>query len=278
MDDRRLLLVTGKGGTGRSAVAAAVALDAARRGRRVLALALDAGIGLAAHLGLPPLTATPTAAGDIAAARVDPAAALDEYLRLRIALPGVTAASRVFAAVAETVPGVRDTVMLGKVVHEAARGPWDLVVADGPPTGQVTSYLRAPETIAGLVPSGTVRSQADWMAATLRAIGGLVVVATPEELPVMEARELLAEVADGVIPVAAVVANRVVEDVGVTAAAAAAERDLVRRAAARHDLAIRDRQAGHLDTLGPDRRLPLLFGVHRPAEVASRLAASWRAA
>lgn len=275
MLDHRLLLVTGKGGTGRSAVTAALALDAARRGRRVLALAFDDGAGLASHLAAPALTAQPVRSGDVSVARVDPAAALDEYLHLRIALPRVAAAGRVFAAVADTVPGVRDTVMIGKVLYEATRADWDVVVVEGPPTGQIESYLRAPAAIAALAPGGAVRRQAEWMAGTLREVGALVVVATPDELPVMEARELIAGVVDGVVRIGSVVANRAVPDIGVTPGAARTESDPMRRAAAEHDVAVRTHQARHLETLAADVVLPLLFGVHRPAEVAARLAIEW---
>ncbi|HAX82920.1 MAG TPA: hypothetical protein DCY40_10190, partial [Actinobacteria bacterium] len=212
MLERRLLLVTGKGGTGKSAVAASLALAAGRRGLRVLALAMDDGAGLARHLRAAPPGPLPERIGDVAVARVDPGAALDQYLRLRIRVPRLPAVSRMFAAMAETVPGVRDTVMIGKVIFESTRSRWDVVVADAPPTGQVLSYLGAPATIAGLVPTGAVRDQARWMEATLRdpRHSAAIVVATPEDLPVIEAAGFAVDIArTGSIPLGAVVANRV---------------------------------------------------------------------
>lgn len=274
---QRLLVVTGKGGTGRSAVAASLAAGAARRGARVLAVALDDGGGLAAHLGVPALGTTPTAAGDVQAARVEPAAALEEYLRIRIGIPRVAGAGRIFSAVADTVPGVRDTVMIGKVLHEATSDEWDVVVVDGPPTGQITSYLHAPRTIAGLVPAGVVRRQAETMEAALGdpTRTGLVIVATPEELPVIEAIALRDEVtADGSIAIGMVVANRVLPPAAFTAADARAARGR-RGDAARHHLAMSDQQRAHLAALGPDIELPLLFGVHTADEVTARLSTEW---
>lgn len=270
-------MVTGKGGTGRSAVAAALAIALARRGARTLALAFDAGDGLADHLGAPPLDTVPRPTHDVWAARVDPAVALDEYLRLRIAIPRVAGAGRVFAAVAETVPGVRDTVMIGKVLHEATSGNWDAVVVDGPPTGQVVSYLRAPRTIASLVPGGAVRRQALSMESVLADPGhaGLVIVATPEELPVIEATELRAFASsDGSIGVAAIVANRVLAPAGFSGEEAATARG-PRGDAGRHHLAALARQETHLGALGATVALPMLFGIHRADEVAARLSVHW---
>ena len=121
--------------------------------------------------------------------------------------------SRVFAAVVETVPGVRDTAMIGKIIFESTRPRWDLVVVDAPPTGQVSSFLEAPATIAGLVPGGAVRDQAAWMRSVLAdpRHTGLVVVATPEELPVIEAKSFIEDViASRTAAVAASVANAAV--------------------------------------------------------------------
>jgi anion-transporting ArsA/GET3 family ATPase len=274
--ERRLLLVTGKGGTGKSAVAASLAIAAGRRGLRVLALAMDGGAGLARHLRASPPGPLPQRCGDVSIALVDPGAALDQYLRLRVRVPRIAAVGRVFAAMADTVPGIRDTVMIGKVVFESTRSRWDLVVADAPPTGQVQSYLGAPATIAGLVPSGVVRDQASWMANTLAdpVHSAAVVVATPEELPAAEAAGFVADVArSGAIPLAAVVANRVLPAAdfpppapGDTGPAAEA---------ARLHLALVAEQGRHLEALAPTRTIPHLFGVHTPGETAERIADFW---
>lgn len=275
---RRLCVVTGKGGTGKSAVAASVAIAAGRQGMRVLALAMGSGAGLARHLGLPRIGHEPDAVGDVHAATVEPAAALDEYLRHRIRLPHLGAVARVFAAVVDTVPGVRDTVMIGKVVHESTLPAWDLVVVDAPPTGQVQSYLSAPSTIAGLVPGGAVREQAAWLRSLLENPDhtGVVIVATPEELPVIEAAAFRDEIATRVA-VTAVVANKVLPEAGFTAPAAGGSPSGPAGDAARFHAALVEAQQPHLAALRPDRLVPFLFGMHTPDETAARIADVWEA-
>ena len=217
MLDRRLLLVTGKGGTGRSALTAALAIRAARSGRQVLAAAMTDEAGLAAHLGRAVISYQPREIQPgLFAMTVQRSQALDEYLHLQLRLPRAAPLrplSKSLGLFADTVPGIREVITIGKVLYDARSGPWDLVVVDAPPTGQILSYLRAPDTIAALVPAGRVQEQAAWMAGTLAdpATTGLVVVTVPEELPVAETRETLAELAgEPLIPVAGVVHNRVV--------------------------------------------------------------------
>lgn len=270
MLDRRLLLVTGKGGTGRSTLAASLALRAAAAGRRVLAIAMDGGSGLAAHLHATHLGAEPHRVGPLSISRIDPASALDEYLRLRLHAPRLPGVSRPFAAVAEAVPGVRDTVMIGKVVHESVHGGWDLVVADTPPIGQVASLLRAPATVAGLVPTGAVRDQASWLRDHLTDPGhtGVVVVATPEELPVTEALTFLAE-SSGDAAVAAVVANKVL------APLAESPTGEPWSTVAAHHQALVNRQRPILQRLSAGIVLPHLLGQPTPGAVATALAGYW---
>ena len=276
--NRRLLLVTGKGGTGKSAVAASLAVAAGRRGLRVLALAMDHGAGLARHLRVTTLGPAPQRCGDVHVAVVDPVAALDEYLRMRVRVPRLAAVSRVFAAVVETVPGVRDTTMIGKVVFESTRPRWDLVVADAPPTGQVSSFLEAPATIAGLVPGGAVRDQAAWMRSVLAdpQHTGLVVVATPEELPVTEAKSFMAGVtASRIAAVVASVANKVLPAPDFDGSALAGTTDSSGRQAGALHLALIERQQGHLMDLKADRTIPFLFGMRTAGETTERIADLW---
>ena len=273
MLDRRLIIVTGKGGVGRSAVAAAIARVRAANGDRVLALAIDHGRGLAAHLGVSTLVHEPAAvAPGLHAAVVDPSSALEEYVRLQVRAP-MAVAGRVFRLLALTVPGVRDIVLVGKVWYESTRDDWDAVVVDAAPAGQIQSILRAPTTIAGLVARGTVHDQSARMAATLAdaAVTSLVVVATPEELPLTEAAEVIAAADDaGISPTRSLVLNRVLEPAGFTQPPTAPG---PARDAARLQLEIARAQTAHIDTVGADHLLPLLLGRHRPAEVATVLAA-----
>jgi len=279
MFNRALLLVTGKGGVGKSAVAAAAALHAAKQGRRVLLIGMTDAAGLAAHLRVGRLGTEPARVRPgLHALAIDPAAALDEYLRLRIKVPRLGIMTRAFGVLADTVPGIRDTIVIGKVVYEATRPEWDLVVADAPPTGQILSYLRAPATIQALVPGGRVREQAAWMRGVLSdpAVTGLLAVATPEELPVAETRETLDAMTDEALTkVAGVVANRVVPPLAIPQNRIDAEPPGPRRDAAELHRDVRHAQEAHLAALQPDVTFPLFFGLRTPGEVASRLSEMW---
>lgn len=267
-------MVTGKGGTGRSAIAAALAIAGGRHGRRVLALAVDSGVGLAHHLGCEGLGSEPQRVGHVAAARVDPARALDQYLRLRTRLPAAGSAARMFSALADAVPGVRDTLVLGKIVYEATRPHWDLVVVDADPTGRILSRLRAGSTVRGLVSRGPVREEAEWLDRVLAdpRHTAAVLVATPEDLPVSEAREFRDAIdAEPSIAIGEVVANRVLPDPDFTASQARATKGAAGAAATLH-LRLHRAQQAPLRALRAHRHLPLLFGLHTPAEVAQSLA------
>lgn len=274
MLDRRLLIVTGKGGTGRSAITAAIAIAGGRQGRRVLTLAVDSGVGLAHHLGSEGIGPDPQNIGHVAAARIDPARALDQYLRLRTRLPAAGSAARVFSALADAVPGVRDTLVLGKIVYESTRPHWDLVVVDADPTGRVLSRLRAGATVRRLVSRGPVREEAEWLERVLAdpRHTAAVLVATPEDLPVREANEFRDAIdTEPLVAIGEVVANRVLPDPDFTAAQARAATGSARAMATLH-LGLHRSQRAPLRALRAHRHLPFLFGLHTPAEVAESLA------
>jgi anion-transporting ArsA/GET3 family ATPase len=278
----RLVIITGKGGVGRSALAAALAIRAARTGRRTLAIAASDGHGLAAHLSLDALGYTPHEARDaLWAMVVEPGTALEEYLQRSLHLPILPPAGRALRVLAETVPGIRDTVVIGKILAEADAGEWDAVVVDGPPTGQIASHLAAPATIRRLIPSGRVRRQAAWMQERLAdpAATELIVLATPEELPVEETREALAELGgleeSPPISVSTVVCNRVLSDPGFGPADIPSDASPPVRGAARLHLELRAAQSSWKADLDPAVELPFLLGVRTPAEVAARLADLW---
>lgn len=275
--DRRLLIVTGKGGVGRSAVAAALALRAAHQGRRVLAVAAAEGLGL--HLGRRPLAYEPAEIrpglwGMVA----DPTSALDEYLRLQLHLPRLGPAVRPLRMLAEAVPGVRDTVVIGKILAEVRGRSWDLVVVDGPPAGHITSLLRAPTTILGLVGGGRIEEQAGWMRDLLadESATGLVVVALPEELPITETLETLGSMAaEPVASIAAVVLNRVLPDDVPASLLRSLPEGHARDAALLHRGLVATQHAWG-SRIAPSHHLPYLFGLQTPTEVAARLAEAWR--
>lgn len=273
MFDHRLLIVTGKGGVGRSAVASAIARSRVARGERVLAIAIDRGAGLATHLGAAALGHAPGPVfPGLSAAIVDPASALDDYVHTRASSLPVGLATRIFRVLAVTVPGVREIVLIGKVWHEAVAGPWDAVVVDAAPAGQIQPILRAPTSISELVPKGPVHDQAQRVAATLAdpSFTQLVVVAAPEELPLTEADEIN-EVADatGISSSRRLVLNRVLSPPPF--AAAPARPGPLRDAALLH-LAVVAAQRRAAERHTPDVELPLLLGSHSPVDVSTHLA------
>lgn len=277
MFDHELLLVSGKGGVGKSAVAAAIARTAARTGKRVLAIGLVDSLGLAAHLSAEQLTYQPREVfPGVFTFAVDRAQALDEYLKVQLRVPRAAPTrqlTKALQALVDTAPGVREIISMGKPLFEVWKDQWDMVVVDAPPIGQLDSYLRAPATIANLVPSGSIRDQATRMEESLRSnASGLIIVATPEELPVLEAQQAIHTVeAEDLVSVAAVVANRVLPPLKVTTASLRSIEGTATATAAHHHLGAFNRQQHWLGELPSGPRLPNLFGLLTPGEVAARL-------
>ncbi len=282
MLERRLIIVTGKGGVGRSAVSAALALRAVHMGKRVLTIAMTDDLGLALHFGRERLDYEPQEIRPgLHALAIHRPAALNEYLRVQLGVPKITRMgpiARAFDALASTAPGIREVVTMGKVLWEVRRDNWDLVVADGPPLGQIGSHLRAPQTVTELVPVGKVREQADWMIELLAdpLMSGMLLVTLAEELPVTETREALDWLVEHpVMDHRLVVANRILPPLRATSRQLKeAGPGPVREAATLHK-ALYEEQQRWIGELPPDRQLPFLFGLHTPPEVAARLADEW---
>ena len=229
--DRRLLFVTGKGGTGKSTVAAAIAVRAARQGLRTLACEMDAKGTLSSLLALdakPGYTPVRTVSG-VNAMTMDTEESLREYLRIHLKVPFVTKIGPLAAAfdfVADAAPGVREVLAVGKLCWEVRENNYDLVVVDAEASGHVVSQIASPRTIADLVPRGPLRDQTAWMLDILNdpARTGVVVVASPEELAVAETVALVESLrTDTRTDVACIVMNRVAPHPGRLAEALAAD-------------------------------------------------------
>ncbi|QGG94546.1 ArsA family ATPase [Actinomarinicola tropica] len=315
--DRRLLFVTGKGGVGKTAVSAALASLAAEHGRRTLVCEVDAKGDLArffetAPTGFAPRRVQP----NLEVMTLTTEESLREYLKLQLRIPLIAKIgplARSFDFVANAAPGVREILTVGKVAYEVREDHYDLVVVDATASGHVVAQLGAPEAINELVKVGLVRDQTGWMQDILHdpARTGVVVVTTPEEMPVVETLELVERLgAETQVALAAVVANRVLPelfgrreeerfeqlrtDEGIGALVAAV-RDVDGRSghvdaavataaldAAELAVTLRRAKADHLTTLreGLDAATPLLFvpelfarahGARATAQIASAL-------
>jgi energy-coupling factor transporter ATP-binding protein EcfA2 len=203
--DRRLVVVTGKGGVGKSTVSAALALVAARAGKRVLVCEVNAQERVAPLLGAPPAGgAIREALPGVFTVNVTPHDAMREYGLMVLKFKTIYDAvfeNRLVRYFVRVVPSLAELVMLGKILFEAkaeerGRPRWDLVVVDGPATGHAVQLLRVPSALLDTVPGGPLRNDAEWMAAMLvdPARTSLAIVTLPEEMPVNEAIELDAQV------------------------------------------------------------------------------------
>jgi anion-transporting ArsA/GET3 family ATPase len=206
----RLIFVTGKGGAGKSTVAAALAIASAKGGRRTL-LADVSGRGDR----LPPETGL---APELYAISIDPALAMQEYLRIRMGSLGASLASTsVFRALSATTPGMREMQTMAKLWELAhperpAGGgrPYDVVVVDAPAAGHTIGMLRTPTTFAALARVGPVAVGARMIAAMVAdpACTAFVAVTTAEATAVAETLWLGDALAADGLGLAAVVLNR----------------------------------------------------------------------
>lgn len=220
LGDRKLLFVTGKGGVGKTTIAAALATAYSRAGKSVLLVGVDQRSDLGTMFGVDNLTFEPTVVQPgLHLMVLETEASLREYLRLNLRIPIVTKLGPLAAAldfVATAAPGVREVLTVGKVCYEVRENNFDLVIVDSPATGHIVGYLSAPEAINSFVRVGLIRGQTDWMVDILRnpRVTGVVAVSTPEEMPVIETGQLLERIqSETVAHVAAIVMNRMPDPV-----------------------------------------------------------------
>jgi anion-transporting ArsA/GET3 family ATPase len=206
--DRRLLVVIGKGGTGKTTVAAALGLLAARRGKQVVICEVARQERLAAMFGLGELGHEERPLGPgLCGISIDPERAKEEWLRHQLhsgALAGMIGHSRIFQYLTAAAPGLTELVTMGMVWDLAqlqrrlGGATYDLAIVDAPATGHGVAMLRAPKTYASVARVGPVRRQAlrihDFVRD--RVATGVLAVALPEEMPVNETIELGARLRD----------------------------------------------------------------------------------
>jgi anion-transporting ArsA/GET3 family ATPase len=221
----RLHVVTGKGGTGKTTVAAALALALAGDGRRALLVEVEGRQSIAQLFDSPPLpyeerkVAVGPGGGDTYALAVDPEEALLEYLDMFYRLGRAGRGLRRVGAIdfATTIaPGMRDVLLTGKVYEavnrkQGRRGrTYDAVVLDAPPTGRITRFLGVNAEVAGLARVGPIRGQADSIMGLLTSPQTAVhVVTLLEEMPVQETADAVEELTEAGLPVGGIVVNAV---------------------------------------------------------------------
>ena len=229
-DGVRLHVVTGKGGTGKTTVAAALALALSCGGRKVLLIEVEGRQGIARLFDRPPLPyaerkvaiglgASGMPGGDVYALAVDPEGALLDYLAMFYNLRRTGQALTRLGVVdfATTIaPGLSDVLLTGKATEAARRKAdgrevYDAVVMDAPPTGRIGRFLNVSVAVSGLAKVGPIRNHADTVARVIRSPQTCVhFVTTLEEMPVQETLDGIGELrADGGIQIGGIVINMV---------------------------------------------------------------------
>jgi anion-transporting ArsA/GET3 family ATPase len=222
-DGVRLHVVTGKGGTGKTTVAAALALALAAGGRKVLLVEVEGRQGIAQLFDTPPLpyeerkVAVAPESGDVYALAIDTEEALVEYLEMFYNLKRAGKALSklgVVDFVTTIAPGLRDVILTGKASEAVRRKNkdgsrvYDAVVMDAPPTGRITKFLNVNTEVAGLAKMGPIRNHADTVMKVIRSPETAVhFVTLLEEMPVQETLDGISNLGENAIPIGGVIIN-----------------------------------------------------------------------
>ena len=246
--DRRLHVVVGKGGVGKTTVSAALAMLLARGGRRTLAIEMDSTGHLPTLLGAAgPAPAPQTVSHNLHVLSVEGRAALEEYLGLVIPVKRLlhtVFSSRIYQYFVAAAPGLKELMTVGKIWYEATRSEggrpsWDAIVVDAPATGHSLQYLRMPQAARDTFGAGLVQREAAKIVGLLQdaATTAVHLVTLAEEMPVAETLETSEQLRNVLhMPLGWVVVNRlhrrsfpaeVVAALDAAAASHAAERPLL---------------------------------------------------
>jgi anion-transporting ArsA/GET3 family ATPase len=227
-DSVRLHVVTGKGGTGKTTVAAALALALASDGRTVLLVETEGRQGIAQLFDAPPLpyeerrVAVTRGGGEVKALAIDVEEALLDYLDMFYNLRRAGRALRKMGAIdfaTAIAPGLRDVLLTGKIKEAVTRRHdgrpvYDAVVVDAPPTGRITRFLGVTAEMSQLARSGPIKTQSDGVMAVLRSPQTAVhLVTLLEDMPVQETADAIAELTKADLPVGSVIVNMATEPI-----------------------------------------------------------------
>jgi anion-transporting ArsA/GET3 family ATPase len=221
----RLQVVSGKGGTGKTTVAAALALALATEGKRALLVEVEGRQGIAQLFETEALPygerkiAVAPGGGEVYALAIDPELALLDYLQMFYKLGSAGRALKKLGAIdfATTIaPGLRDVLLTGKACEavrrkdKSGRFAYDYVIMDAPPTGRITRFLNVNDEVAGLAKIGPIHNQAQAVMRVLKSKETAVhLVTLLEEMPVQETADGIAELRAAKLPVGRIIMNMV---------------------------------------------------------------------
>lgn len=222
-EDPRIIVVTGKGGVGKTTVSAAIGLNAAAQGKRVLVVEAAGSERVAALFGLKGRSYAPRqCSSNLYTLSITPEEAIEDYVMLRIkvrALYKLVFRNRIMGPFINAVPGLHDLVHLGKIFHLEAsqkrgRSEWDLIVFDAPATGHGLTMLSSPKTMMAMTRSGAFYDNAAIVEQLFSDVKKtqLVLVANSDEMVINETLDLYEQLDEMQSQVKAIVLNECLEE------------------------------------------------------------------